>query len=217
MLAEPRQKRSIRSQQRLIASAQNLLNAAGENDVGIPEIAAAAELSVGAIYKHFPSKTALLDAVHRDYQARRNAFVRETFPAEADETLATAEARIRFFLDAFAFWYRENSGVLRSFIRRWWSGAPENDPYEAEEFAANIEIIATFVAGGARPKMTAPQWEAAKRGVCYALLLYRDLLVVDIKGPASALDVTQYKEDISRMLLLYFPSPTVKDKQGTAP
>lgn len=202
--AQPRQKRSLRSQQRLIASAQQLLNAAGENEVGIPEIAAAADLSVGAIYKHFPSKTALLDAVHRDYQARRNAFVRETFPAEVDAALPTVEARIRFFLDAFAYWYRENGGVLRSFIRSWWSGAPKNDPYEAEEFSANIEIIATFIAGGAKRKMTPPQWEAAKRGVCYALLLYRDLLVVDIKGPANELDITLYKDDICRMLLLYF-------------
>lgn len=57
------------ARERLIAAARDLLKAGGWREVQMSAVAAAAGLSTGAIYLHFPSKTQLLSELYRTQAA----------------------------------------------------------------------------------------------------------------------------------------------------
>jgi AcrR family transcriptional regulator len=60
---------AVRNRKKILASAGEQITAHGP-DVGMDEIAAAAGVAVGTLYRHFPTKTDLVAAVVAEYVAR---------------------------------------------------------------------------------------------------------------------------------------------------
>lgn len=82
-----------RNYERLLSAAVAAFAEHGADDVSLEEIARRAGVGIGTLYRHFPTRQALLEAVYRDQV--------EALRAKADE-LASAGAP----LDALADWLR---------------------------------------------------------------------------------------------------------------
>src|SRR5215469_503217 len=93
-----------RNYAKLLSAASAAFVESGADDVSLEEIARRAGVGIGTLYRHFPTRQALLEAVYRD-QA-------EQLRARADELLASGSPG-----EAFASWLRalvEFSSTKRS-------------------------------------------------------------------------------------------------------
>ena len=93
-----------RNYAKLLSAASAAFVESGADDVSLEEIARRAGVGIGTLYRHFPTRQALLEAVYRD-QA-------EQLGARADELLASGSPG-----EAFAAWLRalvEFSSTKRS-------------------------------------------------------------------------------------------------------
>jgi AcrR family transcriptional regulator len=76
-----------RNYQRLLAAAAEAFAERGADDVSLEEIARRAGVGIGTLYRHFPTRQALLEAVYRDQvdalEARVAELVKSDSPAEA--------------------------------------------------------------------------------------------------------------------------------------
>ncbi|MHC5003276.1 MAG: TetR/AcrR family transcriptional regulator [Planctomycetota bacterium] len=178
MATRLRQARSQLTRARFLAAAAELLNADPSAELSMPAVARRAGRSVGALYEHFGSKDALLDAVGEDYAARRDAFIDEHFdgPRWAG---STGTERAAGFIRAFVGWYRGNRGVLRMLVLRAWSSKQPTTPASVGSFRANIRAVAEFVCGEHWTALSTDQRRAAEHAVHYAIVLARDALVID--------------------------------------
>ena len=112
----PKQARSRHTLHRLLTAAEALMEHGGLEAATIPAIAQAAGVSVGAVYRHFPDKDALLRAVYiRFYnttgdmnQSRLRSFSAIHLPLE---TVA------RGLVIGIAEGYRRKRGLLRELTR----------------------------------------------------------------------------------------------------
>ena len=67
--------------QRLLAAALELFESRGFDGVSVPEIAAKAGVATGTVYRYFPSKEALVNALYREWKGLYNAFVLAPLPS----------------------------------------------------------------------------------------------------------------------------------------
>ena len=95
---------SRRNRARLVAEARQLLASRGV-DVSLREIARAAEVGVGTLYRHFPTREELVDAVLED------AFEELTTLAEQALTEPDAWAGLRRFLEQALALHARNRGL----------------------------------------------------------------------------------------------------------
>jgi AcrR family transcriptional regulator len=79
--ARPMRADARRNYARLLSAAVAAFTEHGADDASLEEIARRAGLGIGTLYRHFPSRQALLEAVYRDQV--------EALRARADELLAT--------------------------------------------------------------------------------------------------------------------------------
>ncbi len=104
---QPRRSQTERSEQTrgaLIAAGRDLFGARGYDDVGTTEIAAAAGLTRGALYHHFPDgKRGLLEAVYERLEAESTERVaRVVLGSELHSPLQAMKAGVAAFLDECA-------------------------------------------------------------------------------------------------------------------
>jgi AcrR family transcriptional regulator len=79
--ARPMRADARRNYERLLSAAVGAFTEHGADDVSLEEIARRAGVGIGTLYRHFPTRQALLEAVYRDQV--------EALRARADELLAT--------------------------------------------------------------------------------------------------------------------------------
>lgn len=93
--AAPRPKRADaqRNYERLLSAAVAVFTERGADDASLEEIARRAGVGIGTLYRHFPTRSALLEAVYRDQV--------EALRARADELVASDAPG-----DALAAWLR---------------------------------------------------------------------------------------------------------------
>jgi AcrR family transcriptional regulator len=76
-----------RNYQRLLSAALSAFTEHGADDASLEEIARRAGVGIGTLYRHFPTRQALLEAVYRDQVealcARANELVESDAPGEA--------------------------------------------------------------------------------------------------------------------------------------
>src|SRR6266568_8960307 len=87
--ARPVRADAQRNYQRLLAAASAAFIEHGADDVSLEEIARRARVGIGTLYRHFPTRQALLEAVYRDQVEALRAQTAELLDsAPADEALA---------------------------------------------------------------------------------------------------------------------------------
>src|SRR5215472_5244918 len=85
--APPKRADARRNYERLIAAAAAVFAERGADDVSLEEIARRAGVGIGTLYRHFPTRQALLEAVYIDQveslSARAGELLRAESPADA--------------------------------------------------------------------------------------------------------------------------------------
>ena len=96
--------------EQLLSAAASLFSARGYHDVGIDDIGAAAGISGPGVYRHFPSKSALLEALCDRAMTRMLDGARQTRSSHGGNPLAALEALVDLHVD-FAVTHRALVGV----------------------------------------------------------------------------------------------------------
>jgi AcrR family transcriptional regulator len=101
-----------RNRQRLIGAAARAF-ASGDENVTLEAIARASGVGIGTLYRHFPTREALVEAVYRDQVERLRSGAQELLAAHR------AARALRLWMDLFADWVATKRGMtdtLRAMI-----------------------------------------------------------------------------------------------------
>jgi AcrR family transcriptional regulator len=109
----PRQERSQRTLDQLLASAEAVLARDGLEGATVPAIAAHAGLSVGSVYRRFPDKDALVREVCERFFERGAAANRASLEAARYQGMPLARLA-RLLISAMIAGYRQHRGLLRA-------------------------------------------------------------------------------------------------------
>jgi AcrR family transcriptional regulator len=194
----PKQKRSAQTRERILAAAETLLNGDPFGELSMPRIAEEAGVSVGGLYGRFPSREALLDAVHARYRRRRDAKLAAALADDAGDVAARLERIARAFVDLHA----SDAGVLRSFIIATWltrDGGPPADV--TAEIGGHKAKMAAYVLAGAPVSQRRRIRPAVERAVRYLISVSKDQLVIspDTARELRAVDRDRLARDIAAM------------------
>jgi len=159
------ERRRERTRRDLLAAAVRVLAEKGLHDTKVADIAAAADLGVGTVYLHFPTKEALFDAVVEETVVRLKATIDAARASAPD-----AVARIRAANAAFCRFAQENREVFKIVFGH---AAAYNDVIRQAQalFAADIEeTIREGVADGAFAPVPPPVAAQAVVGMATQVL-----------------------------------------------
>ncbi|MGE0665676.1 MAG: TetR/AcrR family transcriptional regulator [Sphingomonadales bacterium] len=115
-ILEPQQARSRDKLRRIMDAALELFTAKGYDNASMAEIAAAAGIAAGSIYRRFPDKQALLYAVLASYFRARAADV-DRFFGENAASLTTPGDVVEFYIRLMFSSRRNDRAILRLFER----------------------------------------------------------------------------------------------------
>jgi AcrR family transcriptional regulator len=138
-----------RNRDRLIAAARDLFAEAG-TDVSLDAVARRAGVGAGTLYRHFPTRDALVEAAYRSEVAELSA--------AADDLLATRppDVALAEWMDRFVAYAAAKRGMraaLQSVV------ASGSDVF-ADARRQNLSTIATLLAAGAEAGTIRPDVEA---------------------------------------------------------
>jgi AcrR family transcriptional regulator len=179
------QNRSQATEERILATAERLVEQLPFEAISIAMIANAAGVSVGGVYARFESKEALLLALHDRYEQYRTAFLRDRLdPAKWQS--ASLEQCVRGVCTALVELMNEHRGVLRSFLLHHWSRPVELPrPFATrleEVYRMALEVILLDKAA-----IAAPDPERAGRvGLAIVAGACRDIIVMKPPGAPGA-------------------------------
>jgi AcrR family transcriptional regulator len=164
--------------------------AAADEEPSMRAIAREAGVGIATLYRHFPTRESLVDAVYRDQVQRLTQGARELLAQ-----LPPAEA-MRRWMDLFADWVATKHGMLDTLLAMMESGEIVEAQTRAELLAAITSILeAGRAAGDLRPDVTAEDVAAGllgllavgsqpgQRGLAERLL---NLLMDGLRPPAAA-------------------------------
>ncbi|MCK2218626.1 TetR/AcrR family transcriptional regulator [Actinomadura sp. ATCC 31491] len=150
---------ATRNREQLLAAATRLFAAAGA-EPSMRAIANAAGVGIATLYRHFPTREALVDAVYRDQVSR--------LTAGAGELLAQLDppAALRRWMDLFGEWIATKNGMLDTLLAMVESGEIAHAHTRAELLGAIDELLeAGRASGGLRADVTAEDIAAALIGI----------------------------------------------------
>ncbi|MFI6768804.1 TetR/AcrR family transcriptional regulator [Streptomyces sp. NPDC050355] len=119
-----RERKKAQTRQALSDAAVRLFTERGFDEVGVREVAEAADVSLSTLFKHFPSKEALVFDLDADVESALVAAVRDRAPGQSvlhalrDHMVRTRTA-VR--TDDPTFVLVESTPALRDYARRMWS------------------------------------------------------------------------------------------------
>ncbi|MGR6919697.1 TetR/AcrR family transcriptional regulator [[Actinomadura] parvosata] len=106
---------ATRNREQLLAVATRLF-ASAETEPSMRAIAAAAGVGIATLYRHFPTREALVDAVYRDQVSRLTTGARELL------TQLDPPAALRRWMDLFGEWIATKNGMLGTLLTMIESG-----------------------------------------------------------------------------------------------
>lgn len=140
-LRAPVQGRSKASYERMLASAEALMAAAGSDDFTLQEVSKKGKVSIGSIYNRFESKDALLHAVQLRVLERVDKQM-ELRLGEARSGADTLDRLVVALTRAVGETLRENADIMRPLMLR-----ATNDPLVAANGKASFVTTANAVKG----------------------------------------------------------------------
>lgn len=128
-----------RNRENLVTVARSAFAAAADDAVSLESIAREAGVGIGTLYRHFPTREALVEAVY--------AAELDDITAEAPALLAelSPEAALRAWMDRYAMFIATKRGMIDT-LRAGWSSGRLATPASRERIVA---AIGTIVAAGA--------------------------------------------------------------------
>ncbi|ARZ66784.1 TetR/AcrR family transcriptional regulator [Streptomyces sp. HU2014] len=119
-----RERKKALTRQALADAAVRLFTERGFDDVGVREVAEAADVSLSTLFKHFPSKEALVFDLDADIESALVAAVRDRAPGQPvlhalRDHMVRSRTAVR--TDDPVFVLVESTPALRDYARRMWS------------------------------------------------------------------------------------------------
>ena len=150
---------AARNRDQLLAVATRMFASAG-GESSMRAIAREAGVGIGTIYRHFPTRESLVDAVYRDQVVRLTAGARELLGR------LTPAAALRRWMDLFGDWIATKNGMLDTLLAMIESGEIAHAQTRAELLAAITEMLdAGRAAGDLRADVTAEDVAASLIGI----------------------------------------------------
>jgi AcrR family transcriptional regulator len=150
---------ATRNREQLLAAATRVIVSA-DGTPSMRAIAAEAGVGIATLYRHFPTREALVEAVYRDQVARLVGGARELL-AELPPAAA-----LRRWMDLFGDWIATKNGMLDTLLAMIGSGAIAHAQTSTELLAAITEILdAGRAAGDLRQDVTAEDIAANLLGI----------------------------------------------------
>ncbi|HEX8904974.1 MAG TPA: TetR/AcrR family transcriptional regulator [Longimicrobiaceae bacterium] len=200
----PRQARSRETLTRLLDAAEAVLAEGGLEGATVPAIAARAGLSVGAVYRRFPDKDALLRAVYFRMFGR----MREQNETKMDPDLyrdAPLERVLRGIVRGIVQHYRQNRTLMQAMMQYADThGDAEFRLRAAELNGAALSRLAT-IAAAKRDQMRHPDPEGAVRFALLTVgLVLRGVVLANQAPPGFLLgEDVSLEDELTRMVLGY--------------
>lgn len=158
---EPRTPRAdaVRNREQLLDVATRVF-ASADAETSMRAIAREAGVGIGTLYRHFPTREALVEAVYRDQVVRLTNGARDLL---ADAAPAVA---MRRWMDLFGDWIATKNGMLDTLLTVIESGAVGHARTRDELLTAISAILdAGRAAGDLRPDVTAEEVAASLIGI----------------------------------------------------
>lgn len=150
---------AARNRDSLLATATRAF-ATSEVEPSMRAIAREAGVGVGTLYRHFPTRESLVDAVYHDQVQRLTQGARKLLAKHAPAVA------LRRWMDLFAEWLATKRGMLRTLLLMIDSGTLEQAHSRAELLAAITTILdAGRAAGDIRSDANADDIAASLMGV----------------------------------------------------
>lgn len=200
----PRQARSRETLTRLLNAAEAVLAEGGLEAATVPAIAARAGLSVGAVYRRFPDKDALLRAVYFRMFAR----IREQNEARLDPELyrsAPLERVLAGIVQGIVQHYRQNRTLMQAMVQYADTHADPEFRRRATELNAAALSGLVAIAASKRDEMRHPDPEGAVRFALLTVgLVLRGVVLAD-QAPRGILlpEDVSLEDELTRMVLGY--------------
>lgn len=156
-----RQTRSdaARNREQLLAVATRIL-ASAESEPSMRAIAREAGVGIGTLYRHYPTREALVEAVYRDQVARLTSGAEDLLAHEAPAVA------LRRWMDLFGEWIATKNGMLATLLSMVESGDLAHARTRDELLAAISAILdAGVAAGDLRSDVTAEEVSAGLIGI----------------------------------------------------
>ena len=202
--AAPQQDRSVRSLNRMLDAAEQLMERHHFEDIAVADVAALAGTSVGNFYGRFASKNDLLDALHQRYEQQRAKIWRDFLrsPQRADDSLAeTISGLIKTAIKN----YRAHRGVLRTLVTRQWRNPEQMTDQERRDLGGLYEEGFSVLLRH-RGEIRHPDPDSAVRiGAAVVLAACRENIVLrPVSMPASLkVGEARLSNELSAMLYAY--------------
>ncbi len=154
------------ARERILSSAYDLFARHGVRAVGVDEVIRRADVAKATLYRHFPSKDALVLAF---LQQREELWTKDWVEAEARRRGGTAEERLLAIFDLFDEWFRREDFEGCSFINVLLEANDRSTPIgrASAEHLANIRSIIRQLAVEAElrePDAFAHSWHILMKG-----------------------------------------------------
>jgi AcrR family transcriptional regulator len=150
---------ATRNREQLLAAATRVI-ASADGTSSMRAIAAEAGVGIATLYRHFPTRESLVEAVYQDQVTRLVAGARELL-AELPPAAA-----MRRWMDLFGDWIATKNGMLDTLLAMIKSGEIAHAQTRAELLTAITEILdAARAAGDLRADITAEDISAALIGI----------------------------------------------------
>ncbi|MFJ7211952.1 TetR/AcrR family transcriptional regulator [Amycolatopsis sp. NPDC098790] len=150
---------AARNRDQLLAVATGLFVSA-DAEPSMRAIAREAGVGIATLYRHFPTRESLVDAVYRDQVVRLTTGARELL-----DELAPAAA-MRRWMDLFGDWIATKNGMLDTLLAMIEAGEIAHARTRTELLAAITTILdAGRAAGDLRPDVTAEDIAASLIGI----------------------------------------------------
>lgn len=150
---------AARNRDQLLSVATRVFVSA-DTEPSMRAIAREAGVGIGTLYRHFPTRESLVDAVYRDQVSRLTVSARELL-AELSPSAA-----LRRWMDLFGEWVATKNGMIDTLVAMIESGEIAHGRTQAELLAAVGEILdASRETGELRTDVTAEDVAAGLIGI----------------------------------------------------
>ncbi|GAB3614085.1 TetR family transcriptional regulator [Humibacter ginsengisoli] len=149
----------MRNRDQLLAVAARVL-ATSETEPSMRAIAREAGVGIGTLYRHFPTRESLVEAVYQDQVVRLTKGAKDLLAAH------TPAVALRRWMDLFGDWIATKNGMLATLLTMVESGEVAHARTRNELLAAISSILTAGVAAGdLRADVTAEEVSAGLIGI----------------------------------------------------